>query len=81
MARSSVKGKVRAGGHPSCILLIADILRTSEKTVNVHRSRVMQKMQVHWMAHLVRLAKKPGPTVPQGLLPMDQSPMSSASLP
>jgi FixJ family two-component response regulator len=64
MARSSVKGKVRGGVHSSCILLIADILKTSEKTVNVHRLQVMQKMQVHWVAHRVRLVEKLGLTVP-----------------
>jgi hypothetical protein len=25
---------------------------------------IMQKMQVHWVAHLVRLAEKPGLTMP-----------------
>jgi hypothetical protein len=64
VACSSVKGKVRGGDHPSYILLVADILRTSEKTVNVHRSRAMQMMQVHWVAHLVRLAEKVRLTVP-----------------
>jgi hypothetical protein len=44
MARSSVKRQLRGGDHPSCILLIVDILRTSEKTGNVHRSRVMQRI-------------------------------------
>jgi FixJ family two-component response regulator len=58
-------------GTPSCILLIADILRTSDKMVNLYRSRVMQKLQGHWVAYLVCLAETVGPTVPQGLSAWD----------
>jgi RNA polymerase sigma factor (sigma-70 family) len=60
---------------------IAAALGTSEKTVKVHRARVMQKMQVASVAQLALLAEKVGLTVPQGLSPLDQSPISSASLP
>jgi len=37
---------------------IADSLGTTEKTIKVHRSRVMQKTQVSSVAELVRLAEK-----------------------
>jgi RNA polymerase sigma factor (sigma-70 family) len=59
---------------------IAAALGTSEKTVKVHRARVMQKMQVSSVPQLVLLAEKVGLTPPQGLSPLDQSPLSSASL-
>ncbi len=39
---------------------IADRLGTSEKTVKVHRARVMQKMQVHSVADLVRATQAIG---------------------
>jgi FixJ family two-component response regulator len=39
---------------------IASELGTSEKTVNVHRSQVMQKMQADSLAELVRLAERIG---------------------
>jgi FixJ family two-component response regulator len=37
---------------------IADALGTSEKTIKVHRSRVMQKTKVSSVAELVRFAEK-----------------------
>ena len=40
---------------------IAAILGTSEKTVKIHRGRVMQKMQASSLAHLVRMADQLGP--------------------
>ena len=40
--------------------LVADRLGTSEKTVKVHRGRVMTKMRAQSLAHLVRLAQKIG---------------------
>ena len=39
---------------------IADALGTSEKTVKVHRARVMQKMQADSVAELVRMADTVG---------------------
>ncbi len=39
---------------------IAYDLKISEKTVKVHRARVMQKMHAKSLAHLVRLADKVG---------------------
>jgi len=39
---------------------IASEIGTSEKTVNVHRGQVMQKMQADSLAELVRLAEKIG---------------------
>jgi DNA-binding NarL/FixJ family response regulator len=65
----------------SCILLTADILGTSEKTVNVYRARVIQRMQVHSVAQLVRLAETVRLTRAQDLSLLDQSPISSTSLP
>jgi RNA polymerase sigma factor (sigma-70 family) len=59
---------------------IAAALGMSEKTVKVHRARVMQKMQVSSLPQLVLLAEKVGLTPPQGPSPQDQSPISSASL-
>ena len=35
---------------------IAAVLGISEKTVKIHRGRVMQKMQASSLAHLVRMA-------------------------
>jgi RNA polymerase sigma factor (sigma-70 family) len=58
---------------------IAAALGTSEKTVKVHRARVMQKMQVQSVAQLVLLAEKVGLTAPQGLSPLDQSLISTHS--
>jgi FixJ family two-component response regulator len=40
--------------------LVADRLGTSEKTIKVHRGRVMAKMGGQSLAHLVRLAEKIG---------------------
>jgi FixJ family two-component response regulator len=40
--------------------LVADRLGTSEKTIKVHRGRVMAKMGARSLAHLVRLAQKIG---------------------
>jgi|SRR5215831_15992381 len=59
---------------------IAAALGTSEKTVKVHRARVMQKMQVVSVVQLVLLAEKLGLTAPQDLSLLDQSPISSHSL-
>ena len=59
---------------------IAAALGTSEKTVKVHRARVMQKMQVASVAQLVLLAEKVGLTAPQDLSPLDQSPISTHCL-
>jgi DNA-binding NarL/FixJ family response regulator len=59
---------------------IATALGTSEKTVKVHRARVMQKMRVQSVAQLVLLAEKVGLTAPQDILPLDQSPISALSL-
>jgi FixJ family two-component response regulator len=58
---------------------IAAALGTSEKTVKVHRARVMQKMRVSSVAQLVLLAEKVGLTMPQDLSPPAQSPVSSHS--
>lgn len=44
---------------------IAGELGASEKTIKVHRARVMQKMQVVSVAELVRLAEKVGITPPK----------------
>ena len=41
---------------------IAFELGTVEKTVKVHRSRVMDKMKVRSLAELVRLAERAGVT-------------------
>jgi FixJ family two-component response regulator len=60
---------------------IAAALGTSEKTVKVHRARVMQKMQVSSVAQLVRLAETVGLTRAEDLSLLDQSPISSTSLP
>jgi RNA polymerase sigma factor (sigma-70 family) len=43
---------------------IADVLGTSEKTVKVHRARVMQKMQAPSLAALVRMADTLGLSKP-----------------
>jgi RNA polymerase sigma factor (sigma-70 family) len=58
---------------------IAAALGTAEKTVKVHRARVMQKMRVSSVVQLVLLAEKVGLTAPQNLSPPDQSPISSRS--
>ena len=39
---------------------------TVEKTVKVHRARVMEKLQVQSLADLVRLAERAGITSPSG---------------
>ena len=39
---------------------IAQVLGTTEKTIKVHRARVMEKMQVHSMAELVRITERVG---------------------
>jgi FixJ family two-component response regulator len=39
---------------------IAFELGTAEKTIKVHRARVMEKMKVNSLADLVRLAEKIG---------------------
>jgi RNA polymerase sigma factor (sigma-70 family) len=44
---------------------IAAELGTSEKTIKVHRARVMEKMQADSLADLVRLAEKVGITAPR----------------
>jgi FixJ family two-component response regulator len=56
---------------------IAAALGRSEKTVKVHRARVMQKMHVPSVAQLVLLAEKVGLTAPQDLSSLDQSPIST----
>jgi len=43
---------------------VAFELGTVEKTVKVHRSRVMEKMEVRSLAELVRIAERVG--IPQG---------------
>jgi FixJ family two-component response regulator len=43
---------------------IADTLGAAEKTIKVHRGRVMQKMQAESVADLVRLCEKAGIHVP-----------------
>lgn len=45
---------------------IAGDLGTTEKTIKVHRARVMQKMQVESLAELVRIAERAGigPVIP-----------------
>jgi RNA polymerase sigma factor (sigma-70 family) len=43
---------------------IAAVLETSEKTIKVHRGRVMHKLQVQSVADLVRLCEKVGIRVP-----------------
>jgi FixJ family two-component response regulator len=50
---------------------IADRIGTTEKTVKVHRGRVMEKMQVRSLAELVQLAVKIGlsPKLSQNSLP------------
>jgi RNA polymerase sigma factor (sigma-70 family) len=58
---------------------IATALGTREKTVKVHRARVMQKMRVSSVVQLVLLAEKVGLTAPQNLSPPGQSPISSRS--
>jgi len=48
---------------------IADEIGAAEKTVKVHRGRVMQKMQVESVAELVRASQKAGVTPPEGQSP------------
>jgi len=52
---------------------IAATLGTCEKTIKVHRGRVMRKMQVQSLAELVRIAEKAGLFVagPAILVPAD----------
>jgi FixJ family two-component response regulator len=45
---------------------VADKLGTVEKTVKVHRARVMEKMQVQSLAELVHLAERVGMVKPSG---------------
>jgi FixJ family two-component response regulator len=44
---------------------VAAALGVAEKTVKVHRARVMEKMQAGTVAELVRLADEAGVTVPK----------------
>jgi Bacterial regulatory proteins, luxR family len=60
---------------------IAAELRMSEKTVKAHRAQVMRTMQVSSVAQLDLPAEKVGLTAPQGLSPLDQSPIPSTSIP
>ncbi len=39
---------------------VADRLGTVEKTIKVHRARVLEKMQVHSLAELVHLTERAG---------------------
>ena len=56
---------------------IAATLGTCEKTIKVHRGRVMRKMHVQSLAELVRKAEKAGVFVsPPGLRPPAQSPLN-----
>jgi FixJ family two-component response regulator len=48
---------------------IAGELGIGEKTVKVHRARVMEKMQAGSVAELVRLADRAGVIVPKSKLP------------
>jgi FixJ family two-component response regulator len=48
---------------------IAGELGTAEKTVKVHRGRMMEKLGVRMVADLVRLAEKAGIPVGTGSLP------------
>jgi FixJ family two-component response regulator len=52
---------------------VADVLGTVEKTIKVHRARVMEKMGVESLAELVRLAERVG----VGRKPLPESPSSS----
>ena len=52
---------------------IAFKLGISEKTVKVHRARVMEKMRVRSVAELVRMTERTAP------IPLDQSPMVISS--
>ncbi len=45
---------------------VAGQLGVAEKTVKVHRARVMEKMKADSLAHLVRLAEKVGVSPPEG---------------
>ena len=45
--------------------LVATVLGISEKTVKVHRARVMEKMRAGSIAELVRLAAEAGVTIPK----------------
>jgi FixJ family two-component response regulator len=47
---------------------IAAALGIAEKTVKVHRGRVMEKMRAGSVAELVRLADEAGVTVPKALV-------------
>jgi FixJ family two-component response regulator len=48
---------------------IAADLGISEKTVKVHRARVMEKMEANSLAELVRLADRAGVVVPSADTP------------
>ncbi len=54
---------------------IAHELGTVEKTIKVHRGRVMEKMQVQSVAELVRAVERAGPLDPVAPL-LDQGPIS-----
>ena len=45
---------------------IAAELGAAEKTVKVHRGRVMRKMQAEWVAQLVRMMQRVGAGVAGG---------------
>ena len=49
---------------------VAAELGISEKTVKVHRARVMEKMEAHSLAELVRLADRAGVIVPNAARPV-----------
>jgi FixJ family two-component response regulator len=59
---------------------IAGILGTAEKTIKVHRSRVMEKMGVHSLAELVRLAERSGLGISRNAVPVNQ-PLPASSMP
>lgn len=46
---------------------VADRMGITEKTVKVHRDRIMENMQVHSFAELVQIAAKVGITPDSGL--------------
>ncbi len=46
--------------------VIAQDLNLSQRTVEIHRARVMEKMQASSIAHLVRMAQRVAPDMPDG---------------